>query len=281
MTPSLLTIAGTDPSGGAGIQVDLQVFRDWGFHGLSVITALVCQSTQGVRRFETVGGRLLADQLSTLLEDVTPAGVKIGMAASAEAVDEIASAIDALREAEGGADIPVVFDPVLASGSHHELIRPGTLTAMRSRLIPLVDVLTPNVGEAEALLDTTIEDRRDFERAAKRLVGLGCRAVLLKAGHLGEAGEDNSDVLADVLADGEQLHELAALARIDADVRGTGCQLSSALTAALAVGEPLVDAVEHARRYLNELLHHRRQSIGRGRPVIVRAEPYSPPLDDS
>ncbi len=260
---SLLTIAGTDPSGGAGIQVDLQVFRDFGFHGLSVITALVCQNTTGVRRFEAASAALLADQLDVLLEDVTPAGVKIGMVPTPELVVEIARAIEPLS-------CPVVFDPVMASSSHHELTHTGTVEAMRERLIPRVDVLTPNVGEAQVLLDRVIETRTDFEQAGVDLLDLGCAAVLLKAGHLRDRGECG---IADVLATPAQLHPLAELAAVDADVRGTGCQLSSALAATLAGGEPLVEGVEHARRYLNELLHTRRRDVGRGRPVIVRAAP--------
>lgn len=260
-TRCLLTIAGTDPSGGAGIQVDLQVFRDWGFHGLSAITAIVAQNTAGVRRFEGLSASLVEDQLGAILEDVEPVGVKIGMVSRAEVVDVVAEAVE-------GLDCPVVFDPVMASGSAHSLKLPGTVVAMRERLIPQVDVLTPNLDEAGALLDTEITDRAQFEEAAAQLVELGCGAVLLKAGHLPRT----TRAIADVLATADGVRVLSELESVEADVRGTGCQLSSALVAALAGGQPVVDAAEDARRYLNKLLHTRSRSIGRGRPVIVRVD---------
>jgi hydroxymethylpyrimidine/phosphomethylpyrimidine kinase len=263
--PCLLTIAGTDPSGGAGIQVDLQVFRDWGFHGLSVITAVVCQNTAGVKRFEGLSARLVEDQLDAILEDVEPVGIKIGMVSRAEVVDVVAAAVEKVRDKSG---CPVVFDPVMASGARQTLQRPGTVEAMRQRLIPLVDVLTPNVDEAEVLLDTKIESRRQFEEAAVDLLELGCRAVLLKSGHLPRT----DGRVADVLADADGLHILESLEAIDEDVRGTGCQLSSAVVAALVQGRPVVEAAEAARRYLNELLHTQTRRIGRGRPLVVRSE---------
>lgn len=264
-TQCLLTIAGTDPSGGAGIQVDLQVFRDWGFHGLSVITAIVCQNTAGVRRFEALSARLVRDEFETLLDDISPAGVKIGMVSRGEVVDQIAMSLEALRER---GECPVVFDPVMASSAEQQLQRPGTVEAMREALIPMVDVLTPNVSEAEALLGAEITSRADFEAAARELLGLGCKAVLLKAGHLDAA----ADGISDVLATEEGVVSLRPLAPVDAETRGTGCQLSSALVAALAAGAPIREACEQARSYLNRLLHEHRRSIGAGRDVIIRAE---------
>jgi hydroxymethylpyrimidine/phosphomethylpyrimidine kinase len=264
-TRSLLTIAGTDPSGGAGIQVDLQVFRDWGFHGLSVITAVVCQNTAGVSRFEGLSARLVEEQLTTLLDDVEPAGIKIGMVSRAEVVDVVASVVEQAREEFG---CPVVFDPVMASSASQTLKMPGTVVAMRERLLPQVDLLTPNVNEAQVLLDRPIADRQSFEAAASELVELGCRAVLLKAGHLPR--EEGG--MRDVLADAQGVRTLSALERVDEEVRGTGCQLSSALVAALAQGMELDEACEEARGYLNRLLHENRRHIGRGRAVIVRGE---------
>ncbi len=264
-TRCLLTIAGTDPCGGAGIQVDLQVFRDWGYHGLSVITAVVCQNTAGVERFEGLSARLVGDQLETILDDVDPVGIKVGMVSRAEVVDVVATAVEQVRARYG---CPVVFDPVMASGASQALKMPGTVVAMRERLIPQVDVLTPNVDEAAALLDCAITNRQEFEEAAAQLVELGCGAVLLKAGHLPrEAGG-----ISDVMATEDGVEALSALEPIAEDVRGTGCQLSSALAAALADGLELVEACEAARRYLNELLHTQRRHIGRGRPVVVRTE---------
>jgi hydroxymethylpyrimidine/phosphomethylpyrimidine kinase len=275
-TPCILTIAGTDPSGGAGIQVDLQVFRDWGFHGLSVLTAVVCQNTVGVRRFEGLSARLVEEQLETILEDVEPVGIKIGMVSRAEVVDVVAEAVEKVRRETG---CPVVFDPVMASGARQSLKLPGTVEAMRQRLIPMVDVLTPNVDEAGVLLNTEIGSQAEFEAAALDLLELGCGAVLLKAGHLSDSLATGERRIADVLASDGRLRSLEPLAMIDEDVRGTGCQLSSALVCALAQELPLVDAAEGARRYLNELLHTQSRQIGEGRPVVVRSKPELGQLD--
>ncbi|MFP4597103.1 MAG: hydroxymethylpyrimidine/phosphomethylpyrimidine kinase [Persicimonas sp.] len=264
-TRSLITVAGTDPSGGAGIQADLQVFRDWGFHGLSVITAIVAQNTAEVERFEPVSAQLLWDQLVMLLEDVEPWGIKVGMIPSAAAADELAGVLERIRDTNC---IPIVFDPVMASSSSYSLQRPGTLQALEERVIPLVDVLTPNVREAEALLEVEIGDEDGLVDAAVELRELGCRYVLLKAGHLPGRGAQVSDVLAGP----HGVTKLEPLETVDADVRGTGCQLSSALVAAMVEDVSIVDAANAARRYLNDLLHTRRESIGNGRPVIVRAE---------
>ncbi len=262
---SLITVAGTDPSGGAGIQADLQVFRDWGFHGLSVVTAIVAQNTAEVERFEPVSAKLVWTQLVMLLEDIEPWGVKIGMIPSAAVADELAGVLERIRDGNG---CPIVFDPVMASGGSQSLQRPGTLQAIKERIIPLVDVLTPNVHEAEALLGIEIADEDDFVDAAAKLRELGCAYVLLKAGHLPGRG----DKLSDVLAGPEGVTRLEPLEAVDADVRGTGCQLSSALIAAMAEWQNVPQAANAARRYLNDLLHDRRAQLGKGRPVIVRTE---------
>lgn len=226
---------------------------------------MVCQNTVGVRRFEGMSARLVGDQLEAILEDVAPAGIKIGMVSRAEVVDVVASVVERIRDAHG---CPVVFDPVLASSAHQSLMMPGTLVAMRERLIPQVDVLTPNINEAAILLDRMIATRADAEQAAVDLIARGCNAVLLKAGHLPREAEG----MRDVLATAQSVCTLSALEPIDEDVRGTGCQLSSALTAALAGGLEVDAACEEARSYLNRLLHHNRRHIGRGRAVVVRVD---------
>src|SRR5690554_553385 len=177
-TPCLLTIAGTDPCGGAGVQVDLQVFRDFGFHGLSVVTAVLSQNTRGVQRIDAMSAASVAAQLECVLEDIQPAGIKIGLLPSAEVVEAVSEVI------AKSARCPIIFDPVLASSSRHALVGPGSIEAMRTHLIPRVDLLTPNLAEAELLLDTRLQTRADFDAAAGQLLKLGCRAVLLKAGHL-------------------------------------------------------------------------------------------------
>lgn len=265
---SLLTIAGTDPSGGAGIPVDLQVFRDFGYHGLSVVTAVVAQNTTGVRSFESVDGTHVADQIDAVFDDIPVGAVKIGMLATADVVKSVAAPLSGIDEA-----IPVVYDPVLASGGGDaRLERAGMVEALGDGLLERVDWLTPNIPEAEALLGVCIGEPADMERAAAQLLDLGPSAILLKAGHLADDRADLSDLLAlDGEGDEPRVRWLTPLERVPDDVRGTGCQLSSALAAALADGDVGEAAAERARRYLNDLLHHHRRTIGHGRPVIVRA----------
>lgn len=271
---SLLTIAGTDPCGGAGIQVDLQVFRDFGFHGLSVVTAVLSQNTRGVQRVDPMPADAVAQQLKSVFEDLRPAGIKIGLLPSKEVVEAVAAALKELRQA---GPCPVVFDPVLASSSEHNLVGPGCVEAMRTHLIPQVDLLTPNLNEAELLLGQRIQTLADFHAAASELLGLGCGAALLKAGHL-PAQPSEASGIRDRFADPQGATSLRELPAIPDDVRGTGCQLSSAILASIAAPRPddraeLIAAIERARAYLNNLLHTRRRNIGGGRPVIVRERP--------
>lgn len=262
----LLTIAGTDPSGGAGIPVDLQVFRDCGYHGLSVVAAVVAQNTAGVRGFEVVEPECVAAQLEAVFDDIPVAGIKIGMLGSAETVEVV---VDVLRNRAG--EVPVVVDPVLASGSGTSaLYRSGLVEAMREKLVPEVDCLTPNIPEAKALLDDEINDEQEMFEAAEALCDLGPGSVLLKGGHL--SARDDEETIRDVFAEGGEAEWLSGMERIGDDVRGTGCQLSSALCAELADGESPRESAERARAYLNRVIREQRSEIGGGRPVVVRAE---------
>lgn len=265
---SLLTIAGTDPSGGAGVPVDLQVFRDHGFHGLSAITAVVWQNTTEVRGFEPVEADRLARQLDAVFDDIAVAGIKIGMLGTAENARSVARTLDSLDDPP-----PTVLDPVLTSGTGAaSLGGAGLIDALRTHLFAQIDVVTPNVPEAERLLETEIETRPAMRRAASELVELGPRVALVKAGHLPEDGDETG--IADVVAirTGEETLAEATekLPRVAEDVRGTGCQLSSAIAACLAEGDDPRTAIDRARRYLNRLQRDSAVRIGRGRPVVVR-----------
>jgi len=277
-TRTLLTVAGTDPSGGAGLQVDLQVFRDFGFHGTSVATAVVSQNTCGVRSFRAVEPECAESQLAAILDDIRVAGVKIGMLGAPGVARAIAAPLE--RHLDGA---PVVLDPVLAGGTDGEsLSESGLVETIREDLLAGVSLVTPNVPEAERLLgrSTSLDSKPEMEAAAERLVELGAEGVLLTAGHF--EGGSSAGAIRDLLAvEGESARWLRALPRIDADVRGTGCQLSSAAVALLARGDPPAEAAEGARRYLNRLLGSRAREIGSGRPVIVRAEHRANPGDDS
>lgn len=280
VTYCLLTIAGTDPSGAAGIQADLQVFRDLGYHGLSVVTAVVWQNTVGVRGWQSMGPEALSAQLETIAEDVPIAGIKLGMLPDVASVEVVSAFISRLRSSATATNrgaIPVVLDPILASGDgRYPLSKQETMHRAVELLYAQTDVLTPNVPEAEQLLGSTIRTADEMLQAAERLQKLGPRAVLLKGGHLSEQPEFE---LTDAFADRDGARLLPALPAIDEDVRGTGCQLASAILCGLAGdclegqrgGLTAVEAVEQARRYLNDLLHaSNRVRIGRGRSILVR-----------
>jgi hydroxymethylpyrimidine/phosphomethylpyrimidine kinase len=268
---NVLTIAGTDPSGGAGIQVDGQVFRDFGFHGLSAITAIVWQNTVGVRGFKSVGSGQLGDQLAAVSDDLEFAAVKIGMLPDVEAVEVVSEFLEA---SSSGGGTPVVYDPVLAAGSgDRELHRGDVVGALRSELLPRIDVLTPNLPEGANLSGLEAESLAGMCRMAEALFKRGPSAVLLKGGHLQSRRPRG---VIDVWADQAGAELLRALDRVVDDVRGTGCQLSSAVAALLATGRASRRrAAGQARIYLNRLLHESTERIGQGRPVVVRDDSRS------
>lgn len=260
--PLVLTIAGTDPSGGAGIQVDLQVMRDLGCHGLSVISALVCQNTRGVRGFEAVSPGTFRAQLDAIAEDFDLRAIKIGMIPGLESFQVLGAFL-----AELDPEVDVVLDPVLASGDGRRALHAEGWFEGLERVRERVDLLTPNVPEAAQILGLETAGN-DALRLARELREAGWSRVLVKGGHLPHApGQGVVDVLADEA--GERSFE--PLSRVEADVRGTGCQLSSAIACYRARGLDWHESIARARRYLNALLHHNAQRIGRGRPVVVRA----------
>lgn len=265
---SLLTIAGTDPSGGAGIQVDLQVFRDFGFHGLSVVTAVVSQNTVGVRSFEAIDPVALADQIDAVVDDIPPAAIKIGMLPTADSASQLAEMLNRWSE---GSRPPVVYDPVMVSGGGGARLQTrGTVEVIRQELLPRVDCVTPNVPEAEKLVGGEVDSVEAMCEAAERLLEMGPKMVLVKGGHL---RSHFARGVTDVWADDGGVEILEPLDAVVDDVRGTGCQLSSALAALLEDGDlEGKEAAERARRYLNRLLHESCESIGRGRPVVVRGD---------
>lgn len=274
-TYCLLTIAGTDPSGAAGIQADLQVFRDLGYHGLSVITAVVWQNTVGVRGWQAIEREGLQGQLDAVLEDIPVAGIKLGMLPDVGTIEVVSEFIHKIRsgvKADRNAQvrpIRVVLDPVMASGDgRYALSKQETMQRAVELLYGQTDVLTPNVPEAEQLLGCKIRTADEMLRAGERLMKLGAKSVLLKGGHLSDEPDFE---LTDVFVDADGARLLEPLARIDEDVRGTGCQLASAIACGLADGRTEFEAVDRARRYLNDLLHApNRVRIGRGRSILVR-----------
>ena len=241
--PRLLTIAGSDSGGGAGIQADLKTFAALGCFGMTAITALTAQNTCGVRAIHGVPPDMLADQIDAVVEDIGVDAVKIGMLHSPEIVQAVADAID--RHA-----LPhVVLDPVMVATSGAVLIDSPAIAALVRELFARAVLITPNLDEASLLVGRTLTSEQDMQAAAHELLAKGARAVLVKGGHL--AGEEVSDLL-----------QLAGAApywmrapRIDTtNTHGTGCTLSSAIAAYLALDYSLIDAVEAARVYVRGAL---------------------------
>ncbi len=254
--PRVLSIAGSDSGGGAGIQADLKTFSALGCYGMTAITAITAQNTQGVRAIHGVPIDVLKSQIEAVLDDIGTDALKIGMLHAPEVVEVVAWAIR-----HYGIRL-VVLDPVMIATSGDRLIAEETVAVLVKELFPLASVVTPNLDEAELLLGHPISNQAELLPAAQALLALGAPAVLLKGGHL--AGNQVVDVLQ--LASGETL-ELAA-PRIDsANVHGTGCTLSSAIAANLALGQELSLAVKNARRYILQAIeagHAVRTGLGHG-----------------
>lgn len=241
--PRVLSIAGSDSGGGAGIQADLKTFAALGCYGMTAITALTAQNTCGVRAIHAVPPRMLRDQIDAVMEDMGADAVKIGMLHSPEIVETVAEAI------ERHAMQHVVFDPVMVATSGAVLIDKAAIEVLVRELFGRVALITPNLDEAALLVGYPLGSAQDMERAALDLLAKGAHAVLLKGGHL--PGHKVMDLL--LSASGEKLWMQAP--RIDSpNTHGTGCTLSSAIAAHLALGASLPDAVQQARRFVREAL---------------------------
>ncbi|MFL5020242.1 MAG: bifunctional hydroxymethylpyrimidine kinase/phosphomethylpyrimidine kinase [Rhizobium sp.] len=239
MIRNVLSIAGSDPSGGAGIQADLKAFSARGVYGMAVLTALTAQNTQGVSGVHLVPPQFVADQINAVFADVRVDAVKIGMIANAGIADAVAGALTDHR------DIPIVIDPVMIAKGGAALLAPEAVDVLTRRLLPLATLLTPNLPEAAALLHQPVAtSRAGMAAQAERLLALGPAAVLVKGGHL------DSDESPDVLATAAGLHWFEARRVPTKNTHGTGCTLSSALAAELAKGASAREAVAIAKDYL-------------------------------
>jgi hydroxymethylpyrimidine/phosphomethylpyrimidine kinase len=256
MKPAALTIAGSDPSGGAGIQADLKTFAALGVYGCSAITSVIAQNSARVRRVAPVSAGMVAAQIETIVAERRPDAVKTGALARAEIVNAVARTIERLK-----LPAPVV-DPVLISSSGARLLDRAGERSLRARLIPLARVVTPNIPEAEALTGVRIEDVAGMRAAARALVAMGARAVVIKGGHLGR----DAPAL-DVLYDGRAWVELRGGRVAGEGAHGTGCALSAAIAAHLARGAALEVAVRRAKAYVAAALKHRFK-LGKGRPML-------------
>jgi len=258
MTAIALTIAGSDSSGGAGIQADLKTFSALGVYGASAITALTAQNTQGVEAVLVVPPHFVARQIRVVARDLNIAAVKIGMLATSEIIEAVAGALETLPV------VPVVLDPVMVAASGDVLLDEDAIETLRAVLVPRATLITPNLPEAAKLLGgDEAKDEREMSAQAAALRRLGAKAVLIKGGHA--EGPEAIDILLD--QDGEL--RLAAPRVATSNTHGTGCTLSSAIAAELAKGASLRDAVAAAKAYVTAAIADADElRIGQGRGPV-------------
>ena len=241
--PVALTIAGSDSSGGAGIQADLKTFAAFGVYGASVITALTAQNTRGVSGIHPVPAAFVTAQMDAVFDDLDVAAVKIGMVAELSIIEAIASALARWKPKH------IVLDPVMVATSGDRLLSTDAVSALRERLVPLASLITPNLPEAAVLLgDPVASDETAIASQGERLLATGARAVLIKGGH-GKGAES-----IDYLFSGSDTIALPAPRIATRNTHGTGCSLSSAIAAGLAKGETLNTAVRDAKTWITEAI---------------------------
>lgn len=233
-----LTIAGSDSSGGAGIQADLKTFAAHGVYGMSAITAVTAQNTVGVTGFEPLSADLVTAQIEAVVSDIGAHAAKTGMLPTGAIVEAVAAAVEDL-------EIPwLVVDPVMIAKSGEALIDDEAVAAMKAELLRRAFVVTPNIPEAETLSGVTITSDEDRRTAARRIAALGASAVIIKGGHFASAD------IVDLLYDGHRFHEFRTPRVAGRATHGTGCTFAAALTARLALGSSLADAVPQAQQYV-------------------------------
>ena len=247
-----LTIAGSDSSGGAGIQADLKTMTALGVYGMSAITALTAQNTTGVQSIFEVTPKFLEDELDSIFTDIFPDSVKIGMVSNADLIRVISKK---LREYNAK---NIVVDPVMVSTSGSKLMADGAKDTLLSELFKVADIITPNIPESEVLSGLEIKTEKDMENAAERMMEYGCRAVLVKGGH-------RVHDAVDILFDGKQFYRYEGKRIKTKNTHGTGCTLSAALAVKLAEGKTLPVAAAEAKEYLTGAIEAAKdEPIGQG-----------------
>lgn len=239
----VLTIAGSDCSGGAGIQADLKTFSAHGVFGMSAIVSVVAENTARVIDIMDVTPDMIRKQIDAVFEDIVPDAVKVGMLSQPECMAAVAEKLRQYQPKN------VVIDPVMYAKNGCPLMDPGSVDALIETIIPLADVLTPNIPEAEKIAGIQIETPADMEEAARRIRKMGCGAALIKGGHaVGDA--------LDVLFDGKEFHRFSTERIETKNTHGTGCTYSSAIASNLALGLPLPEAVKKAKEYVTTAIRH-------------------------
>lgn len=249
--PKVLTIAGSDSGGGAGIQADLKTFSALRTYGMSVITAITAQNTLSVTAVHETPPEIVAAQIEAVAEDLRPDAVKTGMLSSAAIIETVA------EQVKKHALAPLVVDPVMVAKSGDRLLREDAVEALKERLLPLADVLTPNLPEAEVLVGHGFGGKEETRQAAREIVQLGAKTVVMKGGHA------KGDTVVDVLYDGSDFYEFEAPRIETTSTHGTGCTFASAIASFLASGEELPDAVRQAKEYVTEAIR-RAYPLGSG-----------------
>jgi len=247
---NVLTIAGSDCSGGAGIQADLKTFAAHGVYGMSVITAVTAQNTQGVFAVEDISRDVIAKQIEAIFDDIQVDGVKIGMVSQVQTIEVIA---EGLRHYSPQI---IVLDPVMVSKSGYHLLNSEAEATLIKELLPMAMIVTPNIPEAEVMTHKSIETLKQMEEAAKAIYQMGAKNVLLKGGHLESEATD-------ILYDGREFSYFSSPRIATKNTHGTGCTLSSAITSNLARGFTLNQAVVQAKEYITLAIQHS-LSIGKG-----------------
>tara|TARA_B100000929_G_scaffold261596_1_gene226480 strand:- start:393 stop:1235 length:843 start_codon:yes stop_codon:yes gene_type:complete len=252
--PSVLTIAGFDGSGGAGIQADIKTISALGCYATSVLTALPIQNTTGVKSIFSIPEQTVGDQLDTILEDIFPASIKIGMVHSSKLVEII---VDKLKPYP---QTPIIFDPVMVATSGHQLIEDNTIQSIIQQLFPISDVITPNLDEAAILAGMKIESIDEMRIAGKKIMKLGCKSLLLKGGHL------ESEELTSLYFSPNGTIESFEFPKFRTNnTHGSGCTLSSAIASYLAQKKNLPEAVRLGQEYIHKAIYHGKDAvIGKG-----------------
>lgn len=252
--PVVVSIAGSDPSGGAGLQADLRTCTVLGAYAGAIPTCITVQDTEGVRRVDSLAGELVRAQIDLVLADLRPGAVKIGLLPSVEVVEAVAEGLAAYGST------PIVLDPVQVATSGDALSPASAYAALIELLLPRATLVTPNLAEAASLAGFRVEEAQDFERAARAIRARGARAVLVKGGHL------DGDAL-DLLLTGDERVELRAPRIPGPPIHGTGCTLSTAIAVHLARGDALVPAVRAAKEWIGGRIAAAVR-IGRGAAVL-------------
>ena len=243
--PVVLSIAGSDSSGGAGIQADLKTFSALGVYGATAITAITAQNTQGVHSQLAIDHQMVYDQIVAVIDDLHPSYIKIGMLSNADIVRVVAGALSRYS-------IPVILDPVIVSSTGHRLLSIEAQEVVKSQLLPLSTLVTPNIPEMEALTNISLNCYENKVQASKILFDYGAKAILLKGGH--EEGEHTCDILFTNSKSGIESAIFTSESITTRNTHGTGCTLSSAITAFMARGYDIVEAITEAKRFITEAI---------------------------